>query len=65
MHQTQQELLKKQNGQIVNCTIKVNKTNMATGFYDYLLYDIIPRTRSVRAIGIEEDNTQNTQCSGY
>ena len=33
--------IKKRNGQTVGCTIKVNKTNMATGFYDFLLYDMI------------------------
>ena len=36
--------IKKQNSQIDNCTIKVNKTNIATRFYNYLLYGTIPGT---------------------
>ena len=45
--------IKKQNGQIVECTIKVNKTNTATGFYGYLIYDVIPRV-SLRLLAQQE-----------
>ena len=49
--------IKKQNGQIVECTIKVNKTNTATGFYEYLIYDIIH--------GNLKKDKLNTYCKNY